>query len=132
MNLTTSLLHIPMRNKDTGLVLLTTRVTILHGRYLQMKQIKSARSATKSSPNLRLEPPKGEDPPQDLTSDVFVYGRTHPDGSENTPPMSVINFDDLLGRPFLLPMDEIGEKKRATISDHVHTINQDKFQEKIN
>ena len=56
---------------------------------------------------------------------MFVYGSTHPDGSENTPPMSVINFDDLLGRMFLLPMDENGEKKRATISDHVHTIKQD-------
>ena len=28
---------------------------------------------TKTSPNLRLDPPKGEDQPQDLTSDVFVY-----------------------------------------------------------
>ena len=58
---------------------------------------------------------------------MFVYGRTHPDGSHNTPPMSVINYDDLLGRTFLLPMDENGEKKRATISDHVHTINQDQI-----
>ena len=40
------------------------------------------RSATKTSPNLRLNPPEGEDQPQDLTSDVFVYGRPHPDGSE--------------------------------------------------
>ena len=52
---------------------------------------------TKTSPNLRLDPPKGEDQPQDLTSDVFVYGRPNPDGSDNTPPMSIINFDDLLG-----------------------------------
>ena len=90
--------------------------------------IRSAvRSATKTSPILRLDPPKGDDQPQDLTSDVFVYGRTHPDGSENTPPMSVINFDELLGRPFLLSMDENGEKKRATVSDHVHTINQDQI-----
>ena len=82
--------------------------------------IRSAvRSATKTSPNLRLDPPKGEDQPQDLTSDVFVYGRPNPDGSDNTPPMSLINFDDLLGRTFLLPMDENGERKRATISEHV-------------
>ena len=74
---------------------------------------------TKTSPNLRLDPPKGEDQPQDLTSDVFVYGRPNPDGSDNTPPMSIINFDDLLGRTFLLPMDENGERKRATISEHV-------------
>ena len=75
----------------------------------------------KTSPNLRLDPPKGEDQPQDLTSDVFVYGRPNPDGSDNTPPMSIINFDDLLGRTFLLPMDENGERKRATISEHVKT-----------
>ena len=87
--------------------------------------IRSAvRSATKSSPNLRLDPPQGEDQPQDLTSDVFVYGWPNPDGSDNTPPMSIINFDDLLGRTFLLPMDENGERKRATISEHVKDLYQ--------
>ena len=39
--------------------------------------------------------------------------------------MSTINFDDLLGRTFLLPIDENGERKRATIADHVSTISQD-------
>ena len=88
--------------------------------------IRSAvRSATKTSPNLRLDPPKGEDQPQDLTSDVFAYGRPNPDGSDNTPPMSIINFDDLLGRTFLLPMDENGERKRATISEHINDLYQD-------
>ena len=83
--------------------------------------IRSAvRNTTKTSPNLRLDPPKGEDQPQDLTSDVFVYGRPNPDGSDSTPPMSIINFDDLLWRSFLLPMDENGERKRATISEHVN------------
>ena len=72
-----------------------------------------------------LDPPQGEDQPQDLTSDVFVYGRSHPDGSEDTPPMPIINFDDLLARMFLLPMDENGERKRATVSDHVNNISQD-------
>ena len=87
--------------------------------------IRSAvRSATKTSSNLRLDPPQGEDQPQDLTSDVFVYGRPNPDGSDNTPPMSIINFDDLLGRTFLLPMDENGERKRATISEHVKDLYQ--------
>ena len=80
---------------------------------------------TKTSPNLRLDPPKGEDQPQDLTSDVFGYGRPNPDGSDNTPPMSNINFDDLLGRTFLLPMDENGERKRATISEHVNDLCQE-------
>ena len=56
-----------------------------------------------------MAPPKGEDQPQALTYDVFVYGRPNHDGSNNTPTMSIINFDN-----FLLPMDENGERKRAT------------------
>ena len=59
-----------------------------------------------------------------VTHDVFVYGRPNPDGSDNTPPMSIINFDDLLGRIFLLPMDENGERKRPTISEHVKDLYQ--------
>ena len=80
---------------------------------------------TTTSPNLRLDPPKGEDQPQDLTSDVFVYGRPNPCGSDNTPPMSIINFHDLLGRTFLLPLDENGERKRATIPEHVNDLCQE-------
>ena len=56
---------------------------------------------------------------------MFVYGRSHPDGSEDIPPMSTINFDDILGRTFLHPVDENRERKRATISDHINTISQD-------
>ena len=56
---------------------------------------------------------------------MFVYGRPHPDGSEDTPHMFIIKFDDLLGRTFLLPMDENGERKRAAISEHVNIISQD-------
>ena len=55
---------------------------------------------------------------------MFVYHRPHPDGSEEPPHMTTINFDPLLGRTFLLPMDENGERKRAIISDHVHTHDQ--------
>ena len=82
---------------------------------------------TKTSPNLRLDPPNGEDQPHDLTSDVFVYDRpnpSNPDEFDNTPPMSIINFDDLLGTTLLLPMDENGERKRATISEHVNDLYQ--------
>ena len=39
----------------------------------------AVRSTMKTSSNLRLDPPQGEDQPQDLISDVFVYGRSHPD-----------------------------------------------------
>ena len=47
------------------------------------------------------------------------WGGHDPNGPYNPPPMSIINLDDLLGRTFLLPMDENGERKRATISEHV-------------
>ena len=56
---------------------------------------------------------------------MVVYGKSHPDGSEDIPPMSTISFDDLLGRLFLLPMDKDGERNRAIISDHIQTISQD-------
>ena len=52
------------------------------------------------------------------TSEVD-WGSHDPNGSDNPPPMSIINLDDLLGRTFLLPMDENGERKRTTISEHV-------------
>ena len=52
------------------------------------------------------------------TSEVD-WGGHDPNGSDNPPPMSIINLDDLLGSIFLLPMDENGERKRATISEHV-------------
>ena len=52
------------------------------------------------------------------TSEVD-WGGHDPNGPDNPPPMSIINFDNLLGRTFLLPMDENGERKRATISEHV-------------
>ena len=80
--------------------------------------------ATKNSPILRLNAPEDEDQPQYLRSAVFVYGRHHPDGSAEPPNMSTINFDDLLGRTFFLSKDEHEERKRATISDQVHTLDQ--------
>ena len=81
---------------------------------------------TKTYPNLRLDPPKGEDQPQDVTSDVFVYGRPNPDGSDNTPPM-IINFAALLGRAFLLPMDENGERKHVNDFYHAQVSREDQL-----
>ena len=52
------------------------------------------------------------------TSEVD-WGGHDPNGSDNPPSMPIINLDDLLGSIFLLPMDENGERKRATISEHV-------------
>ena len=57
-------------------------------------------------------------PPGHKTSEVD-WGGHDPNGPDNPPPMSIINLDDLLGRTFLLPMDENGERKRATISERV-------------
>ena len=47
------------------------------------------------------------------------WGGHDPNEPDNHPPMYIINLDDLLGRTFLLPMDENGKRKRATISEHV-------------
>ena len=47
------------------------------------------------------------------------WGGHDPNGSDNPPSMPIINLDDLLGSIFLLPMDKNGERKRATISEHV-------------
>ena len=55
----------------------------------------------------------------DTRPQKLIGGGHDPNGSDNPPPMSTINLDDLLGRTFLLPMDENGERKRATISEHV-------------
>ena len=77
-----------------------------------------------TSPTFRLVPPQGEDQPHDLTSDVFVYGRPNLDESDNTPPLSIINDDDLLGSTSLQPMKGNGERKRATIPKHAKDIYQ--------
>ena len=77
----------------------------------------SVRSATKTSPNLRLNPLQGEDQPQDLTSDVFVYSSLHPDGSEESSPMSILNFDDLLGEHFCFLWMRMGtESEQASLT----------------
>ena len=55
------------------------------------------------------------------TSEVD-WGGHDPNGPDIPSPMSIINLDDLLGRTFLLPMDENGERKRATISEHVKAL----------
>ena len=52
------------------------------------------------------------------TSEVD-WGGHDPSGSDNPPPITIINLDDLLGRTFLLPMDENGERKRATIYENI-------------
>ena len=75
----------------------------------------------------------GHDPNPNHVNESLIsevdWGAHNPDADDpeqldNPPPMSIINFDDLLGRTFLLPMDENGERKRATISEHVKDLYQ--------
>ena len=47
------------------------------------------------------------------------WGGHDPNGPDDPSLMDTINLNDLLGRTLLLPMDENGERKRATISEHV-------------
>ena len=129
VNLTTDFSPNLMRREAIGLALLKTREINLPGRSLLMTLTLSSSHLLSGVPPRHLQTSgwthhKGEDQTQDLTSNVFVYGRTNPDGTDNTPPMSIINFDHLLGRTFLLPMDENGERKRATISEHVKDLYQ--------
>ena len=129
VNLTTDFPPILMRREAIGLALLKTREINSPGMSLLMTLTLSSSDLLSGVPP-RLHQTsgwthhKGRINHKILTSDVFVYGRPNPDGSDNTPPMSIINFDDLLGRTFLLPMDENGERKRATISEHVKDLYQ--------
>ena len=76
----------------------------------------------------------GHDPNPNHVNESLIsevdWGAHNPDADDpeqldNPPPMSIINFDDLLGRTFLLPMAQNGERKRATISEHVNDICQE-------
>ena len=54
-----------------------------------------------------LAPLQGEGHKPDLTSDSFVYNATLP--QEPSGLMATLNFEDLLGRTFLLPAQETVE-----------------------
>ena len=95
------------------------------------KSLSTIRSATKISPNLRLDPPKGEDQPQDLTSGVFVFGRPNPDVSDNTPPMSIINFDDLWGEPSSYLWMRMGRERGQPLPEHVNVLREDQLRFKL-
>ena len=94
--------------------------------------IRSAvRSATKTSPNLRLDPPKGDYQPQDLTSDVFVYGRPNPDVSDNTPPMFIIIFETYWGEPSSYLWMRVGRERGLPFLSMSRISVNNKSQEKI-
>ena len=65
------------------------------------------RSAPSSLPNRRLDPEKGEI--------VHVRGRHEDSSSGSTPPMPTIDPHDLLGRKFLGPKLETGERFRGLV-----------------
>ena len=66
-------------------------------------------SATRTSTNKRLTLQHGEGQKTDVTSNSSVHDAALP--HEDSGLMPTLNFDDLLGRPFLLPAQENGECK---------------------
>ena len=89
-------------------------------------------SDTKTSSNFRLDPPQGEDQPQDLTSDVFGCGRSHPDGSEDTPlcPLSILMTYP--GEPFYFLWMRMGRERELLFLIMSIPSTKTKLQEKIN
>ena len=75
------------------------------------------RSATKTSLDLRLDPPEGEDQPLDLISDVFVYGKPHPDRSEEPLLCPFSTLMTFWGEPFcFLWMRMMREKELPSLT----------------
>ena len=64
------------------------------------------------------------------TSEVD-WGGHDPNGSDNPPPMSIINLDDLLGRTFLLPMMRMGRERGLPFLSMSRISVNNKSQEKI-
>ena len=73
--------------------------------------------ATRTSTNKRLALPHEEGQMTDITSNSFVDDATSP--HEESGLLSTLNFDDLLGRTFLIPAQENGECKQAHTIEHV-------------
>ena len=115
-------LHIPMKSVPIGLVFAEDRRDQLTWKILtdHTKKVliwSSVCSTTHTSTNKRLTLPHGEGQKTDLTSNSFVYDMTLP--HENSGLMPTLNFDDYLGRTFLLPALENWEWKQAHIVEHV-------------
>ena len=94
--------------------------------------IRSAvRSATKTSPNLRLDPPQGEDQPQDLTSDVFVMvGPILMDLTTHHPCPSLILMT-YWGEHFSYPWTRMGRERGLPFLNMSRTSINNKSPEKI-
>ena len=112
LTLTPIFLHSPMKSVDIGLVLLTIKGINLLGRFSQMIPRRSS-SGPLSTVQPELSPIRGSLCPWGgtktyLTSNSFVYNATLP--HDNFGLMPTLNFDDILGRTFLLAQEN-GECK---------------------
>ena len=77
----------------------------------------AVRPSDSAHPNKRLVPDGGE---SSKTPKPIVFVRSRQDDSQSaTKPMAEYNPDDLIGRTFLLPKNEQGERLRATIKRKV-------------
>ena len=77
----------------------------------------AVRPSDSAPPNKRLVPDGGK---SSKTPKSIVFVRSRQDDSQSaTKPMAESHPDDLIGRPFLLPKNEQGERLRATIKRKV-------------
>ena len=77
----------------------------------------AVRPSDSAHPNKRLAPDGGE---SSKMPNPIVFDRSRQDDSQSaTKPMAEYNPDDLIGRTFLLPKNEQGERLRATIKGKV-------------
>ena len=77
----------------------------------------AVRPSDSAHPNKRLVPDGGE---SSKTPKRIVFIRSRQDNSQSaTKPMAEYNPDDLIGRTFILPQNEQGERLRATIKRKV-------------
>ena len=73
----------------------------------------AVRPSDSAHPNKRLVPDGGE---SSQTTKPIIFVRSRQDNSQSaTKPMAEYNPDDLIGRTFLLPKNEQGERLRTTI-----------------
>ena len=105
-----------------GLALENMLVMLSPTNFLMMTPRKSSTDLL-SDPQILLIPtkrlvPDGGESSQTPTPIVFVRSRQD-DSQSATKPMAEYNLDDLIGRTFLLPKNEQGERLRATIKRKV-------------
>ena len=148
-----------MKRKVIGFVLLTTKVTVSPGGSSHTQKIiihSGVRSALRTTTNQHLASPSGEGTtlpfpipyPQQSTNSLpldpldastpnfeqFVKSQSGED-EDNPIPMANIDIPNLLGRSFLLPPEDNGERHMAKIidiDDHGQPLEDIKFKLKIN